>query len=100
MQENYTFRTKGVAIFEILCRIELCTNCTDERGSNMKKSKINNPIEQWRVLNRLSQELMSKEIGFSRQTYRSRINGTSEWTAPEITKLIKLTGKTYTELFS
>ena len=65
----------------------------------MTKNKITNPIEEYRVLNKYSQEDFGKLLDMNRNTYRSRIKGETLWTAPEITKLLKITGKHYSELF-
>ena len=65
----------------------------------MTNTKITNPIEEYRVLNQYTQVQFSELLGMSRNTYLSRINGKSLWKAPEITRLIKLTNKDYSELF-
>ena len=59
----------------------------------------NYDLRAWMGANKVSGRKLAERMGRSYETIRIKLAGKTEWTLPEITKLMEVTGLTFEELF-
>lgn len=59
----------------------------------------NYELRAWMGANRVSGRKLAELMGRSYETIRVKLAGKTEWTLPEIEKLLEVTGLTFEELF-
>jgi hypothetical protein len=59
----------------------------------------NYELRAWMGANKVSGRELARLMGRSYETIRVKLRGQTEWTLPEIEKLLEVTGLTFEELF-
>ena len=59
----------------------------------------NYELRAWMGANKVSGRELAKRMGRSYETIRMKLSGKTEWTLPEVEKLMEVTGLTFEELF-
>lgn len=59
----------------------------------------NYELRAWMGSNKVSGRKLAEMMGRSYETIRTKLGGKTEWTLPEIKKLMEVTGLTFEELF-
>ena len=59
----------------------------------------NYDLRAWMGANKVSGRKLAEMMGRSYETIRIKLSGKSQWTLPEITTLMEVTGLTFEELF-
>ena len=59
----------------------------------------NYELRAWMGANKVSGRELAKRMGRSYETIRMKLSGKTEWTLPEIEKLMEVTGLSFEELF-
>ena len=59
----------------------------------------NYELRAWMGANKVSGRELARLMGRSYETIRVKLRGQTEWTLPEIEKLLDVTGLTFEELF-
>lgn len=59
----------------------------------------NYELRAWMGANKVSGRKLAALMGRSYETIRIKLSGKTEWTLPEIKKLMEVTGLTFEELF-
>lgn len=59
----------------------------------------NYKLRGWMGANRVSGNAMAERINMSRETFKNKINGKTEWKLSEILMILKVTGCKFDEIF-
>lgn len=63
-----------------------------------KETIINEKLGAWLLQEGHTREMLASEIGITRPTLKSRIDGTTPWEWGEVKKIARITGATLDEL--